>query len=229
MYQLIEYLYTGKLEFILHDTPIDDIQSINHTFDIIKLWKLNDLFPKVESMIDQLHIKQQQHIENKSRKYEISLTNALRNDMERLAHAVSMSHSDYVSYTELTELISSSDLTISCHNNSYSVHRFRFVTQSDYFNCALHSNFIEASTSNIDLSHMVGQDMVEIVPLFIQWMYTDTFLDLSNISIDMAIEVIQLGAALLFSPRLCSCVVNTIIRYIYKMYLIFLVMPAPIP
>ena len=148
----------------------------------------------------------------------ISDIDRLRSDMKQLAQLVSTpvrsAPPNKASPLTIptTRLVNScSDLTILCHAEIYHVHRFRFVQHSEYFSCALKGNFIESTTSTIDLSSMIPKNITITLPLIVQWMYADCFLHPSDVTIDVGIELLHICSALLCSPRLLSYVVNTII------------------
>jgi hypothetical protein len=144
------------------------------------------------------------------RKSTVSDVQKLRSDMQRLALFVSSSYLDNDSIHPDT-VIACSDITVHCHNEFYHLHKFRLMQHSEYFQCALKGNFVEALTSTIDLSFMISIDSKDALPPIIQWIYADCFLHPNKVTIDIAMEIIHLSKALLCSPRLTSYVVNTIV------------------
>jgi Ankyrin repeats (3 copies)/BTB/POZ domain len=230
IYQLLEYLYTGT-----YHVPNWDMAILSQ--GIARTWNLVELSSRLERMIGQ-HLMQvqkpkknddrqnipldlkEEHVDIETpesdritdsfRKCDISNTEKLRHDLKLLAQYVSRAHGDFERWSDLTELISGSDLTLVCCDATYSVHRFRWMSQSDYFYRALQGQFAEASASSLDLSHMVPLDAAEALPLLIQWMYADCFQNATDVSIDIAMCVIELGMAFLCPSRLSNYVMNAI-------------------
>jgi hypothetical protein len=142
----------------------------------------------------------------------ISDIDCLRSDMKQLAQLVSTPvRTDTMNISSRAYIDPCSDLTIICHTDIYHVHRFRLIQHSEYFSCALKGNFIEATTSTIDLTSMICIEVSDAFPLLIQWMYADCFLCPADVTIDVSKELLHISSALLCSPRLFSYVVNTTI------------------
>jgi Ankyrin repeats (3 copies)/BTB/POZ domain len=230
MYHLLEYLYTGTYHVPNWDTAILS-QEISRT------WNLLELSSRLERIIEQqmqqvqkpnknsgrqnlsmeskedhldVELSESDCFANSFRKCDVSDMDKFRRDLKLLAHYISTAHGDFQHWSDLTELISGSDLTLVCHSSTYSVHRFRWMSQSDYFHRALQGHFAESSASSLDLSHMVPLEASEALPLLIQWMYADCFQNATDVSIDIGMCVIQLGMALLCPSRLSNYVVNAI-------------------
>ena len=164
----------------------------------------NNIMAESESNIDELNVE--------FIKCTITDTDRLRSDMKQLAQLVAAPSLDEP-LNQWTNFANDtcSDLTIRCHSVKYYVHQFRLIQHSEYFLCALKGNFLEATTSTIDLSSMIPINAEEVLSLIIQWMYADCFLSPGDVTISAAMELLHVCSALLCSPRLFSYVLNTII------------------
>jgi Ankyrin repeats (3 copies)/BTB/POZ domain len=197
VYLMLEYLYTGRLE-------LRDFDKALIALNISAAWELTSLSKSLEHLIDR-HVLESQKKASKSSRFRCEIADivGLRRDMRRLAELVSTLHCDVRS-----RVVAGSDVTLQCQDRTWSVHRFRLTTQSDYFACALQGNFREAATSTVDLSHWV--ESPDALQLIIEWMYADCFLKPVT-TLELGTQVLQLGVALLINPRLSAYVANTVL------------------
>lgn len=194
--KLMGYLYSGHFETRSEKTTLS-------AKEISATWGLLSLSTKLEASIERFR-------ENHSQGFWCNILDEeqLRCDMKTLALIASTPHTDFEDPESLSQLMESSDMTLRCQSHTWSVHRFRLVCQSEYFDRALQGNFQEACTHVLDLSHMVENPMS--VRCLIQWLYADCFLEPNAVSLELAIEILQLGFAIL-CPRLSAYVVNSLI------------------
>jgi Ankyrin repeats (3 copies)/BTB/POZ domain len=197
VYLVLKYLYTGRLE-------LRDFDKALIALNISAAWELTSLSASLEQLIDR-HVLESPKKASKSRLFrcEIGDIVGLQRDMRKLAELVS------TPLTEIPDRVAGSDVTLQCQDRTWSVHRFRLTTQSDYFACALQGNFREAATSTVDLSHLV--ESPSAVQLLIEWMYADCFLKPTVTTLELGTQVLQLGVALLINPRLSVYVANTVL------------------
>lgn len=226
---LLEYLYTGCLE--LHSNG--DLETAFLAMTMAASWELESLHKELKESIDD-HLLKSERQKKSTRttsirfRCEISIIAELRNDMKRLANAVSTPHCEITSLEALTEQVQGSDVTLhigsSCNSrrhhpgrsssSSWSVHRFRLCTQSDYFAGALRGEFREAGTSTLDLSAWVEDEEengAAALQCIIQWIYADCFLEPTTLSIEVAVEILNWSTALLVNPRLSAYVATSVL------------------
>ena len=205
MVQLLEYLYTGTFDVRNEETAVR-ARALAATFE------LEILYERLDTALSR-HSKSNDDSNNYNEKQpqgrfrcEISDLKAVRRDMTKVARLVSTPHTEIESLTALGKLVEWSDVTVQCVNCTWSLNCFRVCGQSDYFDRALSGSFREAQDSFLDLSHLAPSS--DAFQLIIQWMYSDTFLDIP--SLETAIEVLELGFAIL-CPRLSTHVANTVL------------------
>lgn len=156
----------------------------------------------------------------------ISDKDGLRRDMKRLAEAVSMPLSSMSTKPEVSSSLTlsgySEDVTIKCNDFKwFPLHRFVLCERSDYFARALNGPFREASSGQIDLSQFVRHP--HVLTLALQWMYTDTFLNLSTLTMlqtettkepisamDLSLNLLDFASAIL-CPKLAQSVLSAMV------------------
>lgn len=219
---LFEYFYTGTIHISTFDMAITIIELIKkynikslinslqkaideHLLDITN--ESNDLrnyyvstssSSKKSVIVDNLECDNERQQQSLFR-CQISELEQLNDDMKDMARIVSMSHSEFESYSQLHDVAQSSDVTIQCTTDStWSLNRFRICIQSEYFEGALHndSGFKESNESLLDLTMVITNP--ETIKLSIQYMYCNHFLDQPS-TIHIAIEILEFGFFILCS------------------------------
>jgi ankyrin repeat protein len=203
MVQLLEYLYTGTLDARNEETAVR-ARALAATFDLQKLYEQLDAALAHHSSNNN-NDNNEKHPQGRFR-CEISDLKSVRRDMTRVAQFVSTPHAEMESLTALGKVVEWSDVTVQCLDCTWSLNCFRVCGQSEYFDRALLGSFREAQDSFLDLSNLAPSS--DVFRLVIQWMYSDTFLDTP--SLEMAIEVLELGFAIL-CPRLSTHVANNVL------------------
>jgi BTB/POZ domain len=211
---ILEYLYTGIINITSYEMAVV-VQEFAKKYDIPSL--LHDVTKHIDRHVrnrndtnthanktknetndNVMNHQNLWHSSSLSFKCQISNIDALTNDLCEMARCVATTHSEFVSYLYLQDVLQCSDITIQWTGDyTWSLHRFRLCPQSDYFKAAFHGGFQETKNSLLDLSHMVSYP--ETIRLTIQYMYCNTLLDPPS-TIPVAIEILQFGSFLMCPP-----------------------------
>lgn len=196
----LEFLYTGQID-IREEGLAMQIQQL--AFKLNLSW----LEEQLKIALEEFNRKKKSKITAANFRCDISDEKGLRSEMKKLARLVSTPHAELDSVQSLEKRLAMSDVTVQCLDYTWSLNCFR-LDQSEYFDRALSGSFREAHESFIDLSHLMPSP--DAWQLAIQWMYADAFLDLEDVSLENAINVVELGFAIL-CPRLSSYVANFVL------------------
>lgn len=187
---LLEFLYSGRLDV----RGADRAERLGAMASRIGLGSITETLEKELEKWDR----------SKPFRCDIVDTEGLGQDMRQIARVVSTPHNEFESLDQLKQLLDSTDVTVRCHEETWSLNRFRLCPVSDYLDCALNGSFREATEGSLDVSQLVSPEAWKFV---VQWMYGDCFLE--EASVELCVQVLEFSFAIL-APRLAQYVANAL-------------------
>ena len=197
MHAILEYLYTGIFETRC-------LETARFAKDMACHYGLDVLAERLETAIDR-HLLQG----NNPWLFQCNIceVDTIKGTMCNLGHVVSSTipRQQQEQEEEQEGIQSTSDATVICADSIWHVHSFLLCRESEYLQRAFLGYFREAKESCLDWTNFCSP---LVCKLAIQWFYTDTFLEESSVCLQVALEVIEFGFAIL-CPRLSNYAVNT--------------------